>query len=98
MTPDLAWVVGSAIAAGPAYLMARLARQTESTKHAEGAHAETRQVMVDALNAVVGPLTGRLDEMHATLADVHEWQAQHSLEHSTEELKRIPALEIRKGS
>lgn len=106
MDPDAAWIIGTAIGAlittGPAYIAAkrsdRKIGKAESTAHAENEHAQTRQIVVDALNSVVGPLNGRLDEMHATLADIHEWQADHGLQHASEALKRIPALEIRKGS
>lgn len=101
MTPDSAWVAGSVIvavvSAGPAYLMARRSRAAESTPHAEAAHAATRETIVDAINAAIGPLHGRLDEMHATLADQTAWQREHAVQHAVNSLHRSPILEMRKA-
>jgi TolA-binding protein len=101
VNPDAVWLVGSlavaGIAAGPAYIAAkRGAKRAESTDHAEAEHKATRDAMVEALSSVVGPLNGRLDEMHAQLNDIREWQTDHAVEHATEKLTRPSVLEYRK--
>lgn len=98
MNPDDAWLIGSVvtacIGAAPAYLAAkRGSRKAESTEHAEMAHEVTRTVIAEA----IGPLTGRLDEMHRTLAEVRDWQAEHTTEHAVTKLQAIPRIELRKG-
>lgn len=99
ISPDGAWIVGSIVTAGPAYIMARRSgRKAESTNHAELEHVATRAAMVESLNAVIGPLNGRLDEMHATMADMRDWQAEHATDHAVSALQRIPLYEHRKGS
>lgn len=100
--PDFAWMVGTAIGAiittGPAYLAARRGgKHAESTSHAESEHEATRQAMTDALGAVVGSLNGRLDEMHTTIKDMRDWQAEHTTEHAISALTRSSVLEMRKG-
>lgn len=95
MTPDNAWVLGAslsaAIAAGPAYLASRRARKAESTAHAEHEHEITR----DAFAELTGSVIGRLDEMHATLSDLREWQAAHTTEHAVARI--VSPYEVRKG-
>lgn len=97
MTPDDAWIVGSSltalIATGPAYLAAK--RGAQKTGHTDPEVAKA--AVVDALQAVVGPLNGRLDEMHQTLNDISKWQSEHATDHAISALTRSPILEIRKG-
>lgn len=99
-SPDSAWMVGTllgaVISAGPAYIAAK--RSDRKGKNADVAqHETTRQTVVDAITAVIGPLNGRLDEMHATLADVRDWQAEHATSHAVSELTRSPILEMRRN-
>lgn len=101
MSPDSAWMVGSTltalIATGPAYLAAkRGSKKAESTEHAVKEHEVTREAMQNAVTLALGPISGRLDEMHKTLADIQGWQAEHTTEHAVSALRR-PLLEVRKG-
>jgi hypothetical protein len=107
-SPDGAWLAGSVAAAfigGPltAYVAAkRGARKAESTEHAVAEHEATRAIVVDAVTAavgaVIGPVNGRLDEMHKSLADIGQWQAEHATTHAVSELTRPALMEYRKGS
>lgn len=96
MTPDSAWIIGSAltaiIATGPSYLARRAARKAESTEHAEREHTVTR----DAFAEFTGKVLSRLDDQREQLNDVREWQAEHSTAHAIDKLT-VPALEVRKG-
>lgn len=99
-SPDGAWMIGTllgaAISAGPAYLAAKRSNR-RVTGVEQSQHEATRQATVDALNAVMGPVTGRLDEMHATIADVRDWQAEHATTHAVDSLTRSPILEMRRN-
>lgn len=86
MSPDSAWIVGSAVTAaimaGPAYIAAkRGSRKAESTEHAE---------------EFFGRVLGHLEEQRDQLNDIRSWQAEHTTEHAVSKLM-APSLEIRKG-
>lgn len=86
LTPDDAWIVGSAlaaaIAAGPAYLAARKNKRTASN-------------VKDTLAYEFGRLHERLDSQDRALTDVQAWQAEHTTEHAVSLLTRR-GLEIRR--
>jgi hypothetical protein len=101
MSPDAAWVIGTtlgaAISAAPAYIATKRSnRKVETSEHTE--HEATRTAMVDALKLIVGPLDGRLTEMHIDIKEMRDWQAEHTTEHAVTALTRSPILEYRKES
>ena len=102
--PDVAWTIGTIIGAiitsGPMYLALRKGRkleEAESTPHAVREHELTREAIKDALGGLIGPLNGRLDEMHATMNDMREWQEDHATTHAIAAMHKSP-IEYRKGS
>jgi hypothetical protein len=93
-------IIGALVTSGPMYLALRKGRklqEAESTPHAIREHEMTREAIKDALTAVVAPLSGRLDEMHATMNDMREWQQDHATAHAIAAMHVSP-LELRKGS
>jgi len=73
----MAWAVGavlvSLVTTGPAYLAARRSR---GTAREEG--ALTR----DAVSEAIGALNGRVDDLRSDIAEVREWQAAHTTDHT----------------
>jgi TolA-binding protein len=82
-SPDWAYVVGAAVTAGPAYL---LARRNKSAAAVEG--QATRTAVTDALNEGLGRLNGRIDAMHSDVSELAAWQAEHTTEHAVFDLTR----------
>lgn len=102
--PNATWLVGiilgGIITSGPMYLALRKGRkleEAESTPHAVQQHELTREAIKESLTGLIGPLSGQLEEMHRTMADMREWQEDHATSHALAALHTSP-LTYRKGS